>query len=83
MKIAALENLARDMVGDGVSAIAFVNVEGRIAAVFNASPDSEVNTLAAIDYASMLDSEIPCFVENRDGVAWDNDASDRLQMVDE
>lgn len=83
MKLAALENLARDLVGDGASSIAFVNVQGRIAALFNTSADSETNTLAAIDYAMTLDEEIPCFVENRDGVAWDNDASDRLQREEE
>ena len=78
-EIPALEKLARDEVGDDKSPPIFVTEDGVVRAVFTKRSDLD----AAINFADSLPSRHVVVVEDRTGIAWENETSEQQQMAEE
>ena len=77
--VRVLENLATEEVGKNSSTMIFVTEEGVVRAVFTQRSDMD----AAIEFAGRLPRRRPVVVEDHTGVAWENEASERLQQEED
>lgn len=78
MRIAKLENLARDEVGKSGSPLLFVTRNGDVVAVF-VKTRGYVGLDEAVDFAERLGESCAVVVEDSSGVAWENGFSQRQQ----